>query len=73
MVWDITRIAAQGTPEARELIYDVILASTAIPGAFPPVMIEVEAEGRRQRLDEQQREAFDRKQRHVHDRLLGSR
>jgi hypothetical protein len=47
VVWDITRIAALGTPEARELIYDVILASTAIPGAFPPVMIEVEANGRR--------------------------
>ena len=47
VVWDITRMAALGTPEARELIYDVILASTAIPGAFPPVMIEVEAEGRR--------------------------
>jgi hypothetical protein len=47
VVWDITHIAARGTPESRELIYDVILASTAIPGAFPPVMIEVEAGGRR--------------------------
>lgn len=47
VVWDITRIAALGTREAHELIYDVILASTAIPGAFPPVMIEVEADGRR--------------------------
>jgi hypothetical protein len=45
VVWDITRIAAIGTPQARELIYDVILASTAIPGAFPPVMIEVQAGG----------------------------
>jgi hypothetical protein len=47
VVWDITRIAALDTPEARELIYDLILASTAIPGAFPPVMIEVERNGRR--------------------------
>lgn len=47
VVWDITRIAAHGTPAARELIYDVILASTAIPGAFPPVMIQVEAQGLR--------------------------
>jgi predicted patatin/cPLA2 family phospholipase len=47
VVWDITRIAAHGTPAARELIYDVILASTAIPGAFPPVMIQVEAHGLR--------------------------
>ena len=43
VVWDITRIAASGSPQARELIHDVILASTAIPGAFPPVMIEVQA------------------------------
>ncbi|NGX16131.1 patatin-like phospholipase family protein [Wenzhouxiangella sp. XN24] len=50
VVWDLTRIAALGTPEARELMYDVILASTAIPGAFPPVMIEVEVDG--QRYDE---------------------
>lgn len=47
VVWDITRIAASGSPGARELIYDVILASTAIPGAFPPVMIEVQAGGER--------------------------
>lgn len=47
VVWDLTRIAAQGSPQSRELIYDVILASAAIPGAFPPVMIEVEANGRR--------------------------
>jgi hypothetical protein len=45
VVWDITRIAAIDSPQARELIYDVILASTAIPGAFPPVMIEVQAAG----------------------------
>jgi hypothetical protein len=46
VIWDITRIAASGTPEARDLIHDVILASASIPGAFPPVLIEVEAEGR---------------------------
>jgi predicted patatin/cPLA2 family phospholipase len=47
VVWDITRIAASGSPRAREIIHDVILASTAIPGAFPPVMIEVGSDGRR--------------------------
>jgi hypothetical protein len=46
VIWDITRIAASGTPQARDLIHDVILASASIPGAFPPVLIEVEAEGR---------------------------
>lgn len=47
VIWDITRIAASGAPGARDLIHDVILASASIPGAFPPVLIEVEAEGRR--------------------------
>lgn len=45
VIWDITRIAAIGSPQARELIHDVMLASASIPGAFPPVLIEVEAEG----------------------------
>jgi hypothetical protein len=45
VIWDITRIAASGTPQARDLIHDVMLASASIPGAFPPVLIEVEAEG----------------------------
>lgn len=47
VIWDITRIAASSAPVARELIHDVILASASIPGAFPPVLIEVEADGRR--------------------------
>ena len=29
------------------LIHDVLLASASIPGVFPPVMIDVEADGRR--------------------------
>lgn len=47
VIWDITRIAAVGTPQARRLIHDVILGSIAIPGAFPPMLINVEANGRR--------------------------
>jgi predicted patatin/cPLA2 family phospholipase len=50
VIWDITRIAASGAPHARDLIHDVMLASTAIPGAFPPERVEVEANG--QRYDE---------------------
>lgn len=46
VIWDITRIAASGAPGSRKLIRDVILASASIPGAFPPVLIEVEARGR---------------------------
>lgn len=47
VIWDITRIAASGAPHARDLIHDVMLASTSIPGAFPPVRLEVEAAGQR--------------------------
>ncbi len=50
VTWNITRIAASGSPRARILIQDVLLASASIPGVFPPVMIDVEAGG--QRFDE---------------------
>jgi hypothetical protein len=46
VIWNMTRIAASGHPRALELFHDVMIASAAIPGAFPPVLIEVEAEGR---------------------------
>jgi hypothetical protein len=45
VIWNIGAIAASGRPGALELIRKVILASASIPGAFPPVMIDVEAEG----------------------------
>ena len=41
VVWDITRIAASGRPDAKRLIHQVILASTSIPGVFPPARITV--------------------------------
>jgi hypothetical protein len=40
--WRIGRIANSGHPGALELIQQVILASASIPGAFPPVLIEVQ-------------------------------
>ncbi|MEM9302748.1 MAG: patatin-like phospholipase family protein [Pseudomonadota bacterium] len=43
VVWNLTRIAASGHPDAPALIRDALLASASIPGAFPPVYIEVEA------------------------------
>jgi hypothetical protein len=46
VVWNITKIAASGKPEALDLIRKVMLASAAIPGAFPPVMFDVEANGK---------------------------
>jgi len=41
VIWNIGAIAQVGTPEANQLIRDVILASASIPGVFPPVRIEV--------------------------------
>jgi len=45
ILWNIGAIATSGRPEALELIRKIILASASIPGAFPPVMIDVEANG----------------------------
>ncbi len=46
-IWDMGRIAASGQPGALELFRRVIEASASIPGVFSPVLIEVEAEGKR--------------------------
>jgi predicted acylesterase/phospholipase RssA len=46
VIWNITKIAASRRPGALELVHKIMLASAAIPGTFPPVMIPVEAEGR---------------------------
>ncbi|MDH3940029.1 MAG: patatin-like phospholipase family protein [Xanthomonadales bacterium] len=43
VVWNLTRMAASDHPEAAKLIRQVLLASASIPGAFPPVYIEVES------------------------------
>jgi hypothetical protein len=47
VTWNIGAIAASGHPGALELFRRILLASAAIPGAFPPVLIDVEDEGRR--------------------------
>ena len=46
VVWDIGAIATSNQPGARQLIVDVLLASAAIPGIFPPVMINVAVDGK---------------------------
>ncbi|UCE63918.1 MAG: patatin-like phospholipase family protein [Nitrospirota bacterium] len=46
VIWNLGEIAASGEPRALELIHKILLASASIPVAFPPVLIEVEAEGR---------------------------
>ena len=46
VIWNIGNIATSGHPKAPELIHKILLASASVPGAFPPVYIEVEANGR---------------------------
>ncbi len=46
VVWNMGEIALKRSPQAIELFRKVILASAAIPAAFPPVKIEVVADGR---------------------------
>ncbi len=43
--WDMGEIAARGTPEALDLFRSILLASSAIPGFFPPVRIGVTVDG----------------------------
>lgn len=45
VLWNIGLIAATGHKDAADLIAKILLASASIPGAFPPVMIDVEAGG----------------------------
>ena len=41
VIWNITEIAATRNPKALELVHKILMASAAIPGTFPPVMIDV--------------------------------
>ncbi len=45
VLWNMTKIAASRDPKALDLFRSILIASAAIPVAFPPVMIDVEAQG----------------------------
>ena len=45
VIWNIGAIAASGKPGAIELVRKLLLASAAVPGLFPPVIIDVEPSG----------------------------
>jgi predicted acylesterase/phospholipase RssA len=47
VLWNIGAIAASGNPRALDLVRRILLASSAIPAAFPPVLFEVEANGQK--------------------------
>lgn len=45
VLWNMTRIAASRDPKALPLFRSIMIASAAIPGAFPPVLIDVKVQG----------------------------
>jgi len=47
VIWNMGAIAAKGDDASLELFRSVLRASTAIPGLFPPVLIDVEANGKK--------------------------
>ncbi len=47
VIWDMGAIAQKGDEAALKLFRDVLLASSAIPGFFAPVLIDVEANGKK--------------------------
>ncbi|MFI0394765.1 patatin-like phospholipase family protein [Paracoccus jiaweipingae] len=46
VIWDIGRIAASDQPDKVALIRRILLASASIPGAFPPVPVNVTVDGK---------------------------
>jgi hypothetical protein len=47
VIWDMGAIASSNKPDALELYRKIILASGSIPGFFPPVLIDVEINGKK--------------------------
>jgi hypothetical protein len=47
VIWDMGAIAQKGDEAALKLFREVLLASSAIPGFFTPVLIDVEANGKK--------------------------
>jgi predicted acylesterase/phospholipase RssA len=46
-IWDMGKIASSTDPTALELFRNVMTASASIPGVFSPMLIDVEAQGKR--------------------------
>lgn len=46
VIWNVGAIAKSGHPKAVETIRRILLASAAIPGAFPPTMLDVTIDGK---------------------------
>ena len=46
VIWNMGAIAASGRPDRSKLFKEIILASTSIPGVFPPIQLDVTANGK---------------------------
>jgi hypothetical protein len=46
VIWNMGAIASSGHPQALQLFQSLMVASASIPGAFPPVMIDVTVDGK---------------------------
>jgi Patatin-like phospholipase len=46
VIWDIGALANSGRPDALQLMRKIMLASASVPGALPPVEIQVTADGK---------------------------
>lgn len=46
MIWNIGAIATSNNPKGLELFKKILLASAAVPGAFAPVFIDVNVDGK---------------------------
>jgi len=47
VIWNIGAIAKSGHPLAKDSIRRILLASASIPGVFPPVMFDIELDGKK--------------------------
>jgi hypothetical protein len=47
VIWNIGAIASSGHPGALNLVRQILRASSAVPGAFQPVLIDVELDGKK--------------------------
>ena len=47
VLWNIGAISASGHPDALDLIRKILRASSAVPGFFQPVLIDVELDGKK--------------------------
>jgi len=47
VIWNIGAIASSGHPDALDLIRKILRASSAVPGVFQPVLIDVELDGQK--------------------------